>query len=146
MLATVYALTEWKSFIGNKRVTVETGNATLSKNVLTQAPPLGYWIDKPADFNLTVVYKPEKQNSVADAISRRPPGLTGTIHEECPRPRERRLSEELVRWKKALQVCPGCATPFRVAVNNHSASCDVFCVHASEGAREGDHVWYDNRE
>ncbi|PHJ16638.1 disease resistance protein, partial [Cystoisospora suis] len=74
LLAIVYALTKWKSFIGNKQVTVETDHATLSR-MLTQkkvTPRLGYWIDKLADFNLKVVYKPGNQNVVADAISRRP--------------------------------------------------------------------------
>ncbi|PHJ15096.1 retrovirus-related pol polyprotein from transposon, partial [Cystoisospora suis] len=74
LLAIVYALTKRKSFIGTKPVTVQTDHATLSR-MLSQrnvTPRLGYWIDKLADFNLKVVYKPGKQNLVADAISRRP--------------------------------------------------------------------------
>ncbi|PHJ21818.1 retrovirus-related pol polyprotein from transposon, partial [Cystoisospora suis] len=74
LLAIVYALTKWKSFIGTKPVTVETDHATLSR-MLSQkkvTPRLGYRVDKLADFNLKVVYKPGKQNLVADAISRRP--------------------------------------------------------------------------
>ncbi|PHJ22782.1 transposon tf2-1 polyprotein [Cystoisospora suis] len=72
--AIVHALTKWKQFIGSKPVTIETDHATLSrllkqKQVTTK---LGYWLDKLADFNLNVVYKPGKQNVVADAISRRP--------------------------------------------------------------------------
>ncbi|PHJ18468.1 reverse transcriptase, partial [Cystoisospora suis] len=74
LLAIVYALTKWKSFIGGKPVTVETDHATLSR-MLTQkhvTSRLGYWLDKLADFNIKIVYKPGKQNVVADAISRRP--------------------------------------------------------------------------
>ncbi|PHJ17201.1 retroelement pol polyprotein, partial [Cystoisospora suis] len=68
-MAIVYALTKWKHFIGSKLVTIETDHATLSR-MLTQkkvTTRLGYWLDKLADFNFRVVYKPGKQNTVADA-------------------------------------------------------------------------------
>ncbi|PHJ14910.1 retrotransposon ty3-gypsy subclass, partial [Cystoisospora suis] len=80
LLAIVFALTKWKSFIGSKLVTVETDHATLSR-MLTQkqvTTRLGYWLDKLADFDVKEVYKPGKQNVVADAISRRP-DLVGAI-------------------------------------------------------------------
>ena len=73
LLAIVYALTKWKQVIGTRPVTVETDHATLGR-MLTQkqvTTRLGYWLDKLADFNLKVVYKPGKNNVVADAISRR---------------------------------------------------------------------------
>ncbi|PHJ19682.1 retrotransposon nucleocapsid protein [Cystoisospora suis] len=63
LLAIVYALTKWKSFIGSKLVTVETDHATLSR-MLTQkqvTSRLGYWLDKLAEFNIKIVYKPGKQ-------------------------------------------------------------------------------------
>lgn len=36
LLAIVYALTKWKTFIRNKSVTVQTDHATLSRNVNTE--------------------------------------------------------------------------------------------------------------
>ncbi|PHJ19134.1 retrotransposon ty3-gypsy subclass [Cystoisospora suis] len=73
LVAIVHALLKWRPFIGSKAVTTETDHATLGrilkqKNVTTR---LGYWLYKLADFNINAVYKPGKQNVVADAISRR---------------------------------------------------------------------------
>lgn len=149
LLAIVYALTKWKSFIGNKPVVVETDHATLSR-MLTQkrvTPRLGYWIDKLADFNLKVVYKPGKQNVIADAISRRPEPI-GTIQEDRPRPRGTKTSGELLRWEKAYEQCPDFSTPFQACIENSKASRDMSSVHAAaqEAAGEGDHVWFDHRE
>ncbi|PHJ19038.1 transposon ty3-i gag-pol, partial [Cystoisospora suis] len=65
---------KWKQLIGTKKVRIETDHATLGR-MLTQknvTPRLGYWLDKLADFEIEVVYKPGKQNVVADALSRRP--------------------------------------------------------------------------
>ncbi|PHJ15450.1 dna rna polymerase, partial [Cystoisospora suis] len=60
--------------ISTKKLRIETDHATLGR-MLTQKnvmPRLGYWLDKLADFDIEVVYKPGKQNVVADALSRRP--------------------------------------------------------------------------
>ncbi|PHJ15615.1 retrotransposon ty3-gypsy subclass, partial [Cystoisospora suis] len=73
LLAIVHALLKWKPFIGTKPVVAETDHATLSR-ILQQkqvTSRLGYWLDKLADFNIKVVYRPGKHNVVADAISRR---------------------------------------------------------------------------
>ena len=72
--AIVHALTKWRQFLGAKKVIIETDHATLSR-ILKQRevnPRLAYWLDKILDFNIEVVYKPGRQNVVADAISRRP--------------------------------------------------------------------------
>ncbi|PHJ20549.1 retrotransposon nucleocapsid related [Cystoisospora suis] len=81
-LAVIYALMKWKQLIGTKKVRTETDHATLGR-ILRQknvTPRLGYWLDRLADFDIEVVYKPGKQNVVADALSRevfhlRPGGL-----------------------------------------------------------------------
>ncbi|PHJ16926.1 transposon ty3-i gag-pol [Cystoisospora suis] len=60
--------------MGTRLITIETDHATLSR-MLTQkkvTARLGYWLDKLADSNFRVVYKPGKPNSVADALSRQP--------------------------------------------------------------------------
>ncbi|PHJ15504.1 reverse transcriptase, partial [Cystoisospora suis] len=65
---------KWKHFIGDRKVTVETDHATLGRMLVQKevSTRLGYWLDKLAEFNLNVIYKPGRQNVVADAISRRP--------------------------------------------------------------------------
>ncbi|PHJ18031.1 retrotransposon ty3-gypsy subclass, partial [Cystoisospora suis] len=58
LLAIVYALMKWKQLIGTKKVRIETDHATLGR-MLTQksvTPRLGYWLDKPADFDIEVVW------------------------------------------------------------------------------------------
>ncbi|PHJ16338.1 retrotransposon ty3-gypsy subclass [Cystoisospora suis] len=71
LLAVVHALMKWKHFIGDRKVTVETDHATLGSMLVQKevSPRLGYCLDKLAEFNLNVVYKPCRQNIVADAIS-----------------------------------------------------------------------------
>ncbi|PHJ19706.1 retrotransposon ty3-gypsy subclass [Cystoisospora suis] len=152
LLAIVYALTKWKSFIGSKLVTVETDHATLSR-MLTQnqvTSRLGYWLDKLADFNIKIVYKPGKQNVVADAISRRP-DLVGAIRGSREKRRWRANEEELRRWERAYLACRDFATPTRIArgtVRNDT----VVPYRGEQAAREGideerkDHVWYNQRE
>ncbi|PHJ22840.1 retrotransposable element tf2 155 kda protein type 1, partial [Cystoisospora suis] len=103
LLAIVYALTKWKHFIDH---------ATLSR-MLTQkkvTTRLGYWLDKLADFNFQVVYKPGKQNLVADALSRRPDYMEKvalvfeTKDSRDPRRNEVKNSRRL-DWRKAYYEC-----------------------------------------
>ncbi|PHJ16480.1 gag-pol related, partial [Cystoisospora suis] len=95
LLAIVYALTKWKHFIGTR------------KKVTTR---LGYWLDKLADFNFRVVYKPGRQNLVADALSRRPDYLEKVIslfETRYYNRGERRENENTSRidWRRAYNVC-----------------------------------------
>ncbi|PHJ16740.1 retrotransposon ty3-gypsy subclass [Cystoisospora suis] len=104
LLAIVYALMKWKQLIGTKKVRIETDHATLGR-MLTQknvTPRLGYWLDKLANFNIEVVYKPGNQNVVPDALSRRP-GFVGSI----ARNRENviKLTTEELRWAKEYDKC-----------------------------------------
>lgn len=73
MLAIVRALTKWKQLTGNRPVTVETGHATLGRMLTQQQATtrLGYRTDKLGDFSVKVVYRPAKNNFMADAICRR---------------------------------------------------------------------------
>ncbi|PHJ15244.1 retrotransposable element tf2 kda protein type 1 [Cystoisospora suis] len=111
LLAIVYSLIKWKHFIGTRLVTIETDYATLGR-MLTQkkvTTRLGYWLDKLADFNFRVIYKPGKQNLVADALSRRPDYLekVNSLFELRYNDRgERRGNESTNRsdWTKAYNL------------------------------------------
>ncbi|PHJ18169.1 retrotransposon ty3-gypsy subclass, partial [Cystoisospora suis] len=88
LLAIVHALMKWKSFIGSK------------KHVTSR---LGYWLDKLADFNINVVYKPGKQNVVADAISRRQ-DFIGLTKERSRGSYPSRITETEF-WREQYELC-----------------------------------------
>ncbi|PHJ20130.1 retrotransposon ty3-gypsy subclass, partial [Cystoisospora suis] len=99
-------------FIGIRPATIETDHVTLSR-MLTQkkvTSRLGYWLDKLADFNFQVLYKPGKQNLVADALSRRPDYMERVVmlmESQRPRMNSRRAPGETARlnWEKAYNNC-----------------------------------------
>lgn len=99
LLAIVHALMKWKHFIGNRKVTVETEHATLGRMPTQKevSSKLGYWLDKLVEFNLHVIYKPGRQNVVADAISRRP-DFVGAIRDDQVWSIER-------TWRNAYTSC-----------------------------------------
>ncbi|PHJ19523.1 retrotransposon ty3-gypsy subclass [Cystoisospora suis] len=104
LLAIVYALMKWKQLIGTKKVRIETDHATLGR-MLTQknvTPRLGYWLDKLADFDIEVVYKPRKQNVVADALSRRPDFIGAIV--QTKKKRVKLVTEE-ARWAEQYTKC-----------------------------------------
>ncbi|PHJ19301.1 retrotransposable element tf2 155 kda protein type 1 [Cystoisospora suis] len=120
LLAIVYALMKWKSFIGTKLVTIQTDHATLGrilqqKNVTTR---LGYWLDKLAGFNIEVIYKPGKQNVVADAISRRQDFIA--LLEVAPIDSTPSPIQELANWKIAYAACSDFKRPHAIAVDQSS--------------------------
>ncbi|PHJ21918.1 retrotransposon ty3-gypsy subclass, partial [Cystoisospora suis] len=107
--AIVHALTRWRQFIGSKTVTVETDHATLSR-ILKQEqvnPRLGYWLDKIMDFDIEVVYKPGRQNVVADAISRRPDfiGVITRNQEEKGGDKEEEKQKGRDSWSERYAAC-----------------------------------------
>ncbi|PHJ15811.1 retrotransposon ty3-gypsy subclass, partial [Cystoisospora suis] len=137
LLAIVHALMKWKSFIGTKVVTVETDHATLSR-ILQQkhvTSRLGYWLDKLADFNINVVYKPGKQNVVADAISRRQDfiGLT----EERSRGSDPSRITETEFWREQYELCADFNIPCKAVAkssNNEQVSTPILF-------RQREYVW-----
>ncbi|PHJ21885.1 retrotransposon ty3-gypsy subclass, partial [Cystoisospora suis] len=143
LLAIVHALLKWRPFIGSKAVTIETDHATLGrilkqKNVTTR---LGYWLDKLADFNINVVYKPGKQNVVADAISRRQDYLclihSNETQEHLPD------IQNLDKWKTAYKKCKNFQLPFEKSVANYRKGRDslpVLYLHR-EYTWDGKFLW-----
>ncbi|PHJ18930.1 retrotransposon protein [Cystoisospora suis] len=104
LLAIVYASMKWKQLIGTKKVRIETYHATLGR-MLSQknvTPRLGYWLDKLADFDIEVVYKPGKQNVVADALSRRPDFAGAIVHSKT---KGVKLVTEEARWEEQYPKC-----------------------------------------
>lgn len=111
LLYTPYA--KWKHFIGTRLVTIETDHASLvrmlvQKKVTTR---LGEWLDKLAEHNIQVVYKPGRQNSSADALNRRPDHFQSTllIADTSPhlyqRERSTHLQQRLVNREEAYSHC-----------------------------------------
>ncbi|PHJ20548.1 retrotransposon ty3-gypsy subclass [Cystoisospora suis] len=104
LLAIIYALMKRQQLIGTKKLRIETDHATLGR-ILTQknvTPRLGYWLDKLPDFDMEEVYKPGKQNVVAEALSRRS-NFMGVISKGtgCGV----KLTTEEARWAEEYSKC-----------------------------------------
>ena len=70
-----YALVKFRVYLlGYKHFVVDTDHASL--RTATQSPHLSqrmtYWLSFFSEYNLEVKYKPGKQNTLANALSRRP--------------------------------------------------------------------------
>ena len=75
LLAMKYALVKFRvHLLGYKHFVVDTDHASL--RTATQSPHLSqrmtYWLSFFSEYNLEVKYKPGKQNTLANALSRRP--------------------------------------------------------------------------
>ena len=83
-LAIVLALKRWRHYVSSKRIPVYTDHAGLKH--LLQQPHLNLrqvrWLTTLSEFDLTVHYKPGKENGAADALSRRPHVLKESTTEE----------------------------------------------------------------
>ena len=74
LFAIVHGITKWRHYLqGLPLITVETDHNPL-KHIKTQ-PKLSVvqlrWLDTLSEYNLEIVYKPGKDNTLADALSRR---------------------------------------------------------------------------
>ncbi|PHJ20278.1 gag-pol polyprotein, partial [Cystoisospora suis] len=145
--AIVHALTKWRQFIGSKKVIIETDHATLSR-ILKQRqvnPRLGYWLDKILDFNIEVIYKPGRQNVVADAISRRPDFLATVTRGN--KEKERGRAELKGDWDQEYEACDdfkevwqhGRASGKEVADQGESQKAILF--RQREYQREANFLW-----
>lgn len=73
LLAIVSSLSKWRHYLQGKHVTVETDHNPLQ--FLKSQPKLSAmqlrWMDKINEFDLNIKYRPGRENSLADALSRR---------------------------------------------------------------------------
>jgi RNase H-like domain found in reverse transcriptase/Reverse transcriptase (RNA-dependent DNA polymerase)/Integrase zinc binding domain/Integrase core domain/gag-polyprotein putative aspartyl protease len=81
LLSVVHGLRKWRHYLHGGKVRVITDNWA-TKFLLTK-PELNKrqagWLDFIQEFNLEIIYRPGKDNTVADALSRRPDYTINTI-------------------------------------------------------------------
>ena len=86
LLSVVHGLKKWRHYLHGGRVRVITDNWA-TKFLLTK-PELNKrqagWLDFIQEFNLEIIYRPGKDNTVADALSRRPDYVLNAIQPFTP--------------------------------------------------------------
>jgi hypothetical protein len=86
LLSVVHGLKKWRHYLHGGRVRVITDNWA-TKFLLTK-PDLNKrqagWLDFIQEFNLEIIYRPGKENTVADALSRRPDYVINVIQPLSP--------------------------------------------------------------
>ncbi|PHJ18538.1 transposon ty3-g gag-pol polyprotein, partial [Cystoisospora suis] len=140
LLAIVHALLKWKSFIDTKPVVVETDHATLSR-ILQQkqvTSRLGYLLDKLADFDINIVYKPGKQNVVVDAISRRQ-DFVGVLQTSQATIQTGAIGD-LKQWETEYDKCLDFQRPYRALTSHNSVARHVLC-NQREFSLENGYLW-----
>ena len=72
LLAIIYALTKWRHYLLNMPFTMVTDHESLHylKTMPILTPRLARWLDFIEEFDMKVIYRPGKENVVADALSR----------------------------------------------------------------------------
>ena len=74
MFAILEALRVWRPYLAGKPFKIVTDHEPLqylqSQNTLS--PRQARWLDRLSEYQFTIVYKPGRLNTVADALSRRP--------------------------------------------------------------------------
>ena len=82
LLSVVHGLRKWRHYLHGGKVRVITDNWA-TKFLLTK-PELNKrqagWLDFIQEFNLEIIYRPGKDNTVADALSRRPDYVVNTTY------------------------------------------------------------------
>jgi hypothetical protein len=86
LLSVVHGLRKWRHYLHGGKVRVITDNWA-TKFLLTK-PELNKrqagWLDFIQEFNLEIVYRPGKDNTVADALSRRPDYTINAVYTVSP--------------------------------------------------------------
>jgi hypothetical protein len=74
MFAILEALRVWRPYLAGKPFTIVTDHAPLQylQTQATLSPRQARWLDRLTEYQFTIVYKPGRLNTVADALSRRP--------------------------------------------------------------------------
>jgi transposase InsO family protein len=74
MFAILEALRVWRPYLAGKPFTIVTDHAPLQylQSQATLSPRQARWLDRLSEYQFTIVYKPGRLNTVADALSRRP--------------------------------------------------------------------------
>jgi hypothetical protein len=80
MFAILEALRVWRPYLAGKPFTIVTDHAPLQylQTQATLSPRQARWLDRLSEYQFTIVYKPGRLNTVADALSRRPAVATAT--------------------------------------------------------------------
>ena len=78
MFAILEALRVWRPYLAGKPFTIVTDHAPLQylQSQATLSPRQARWLDRLSEYQFTIVYKPGRLNTVADALSRRPATTT----------------------------------------------------------------------
>jgi hypothetical protein len=86
LLSVIHGLRKWRHYLHGGRVRVITDNWA-TKFLLTK-PELNKrqagWLDFLQEFNLEIIYRPGKDNTVADALSRRPDYVINAVFTLSP--------------------------------------------------------------
>ena len=86
LLSVIHALKKWRHYLHGGKVRVITDNWA-TKFFLTK-PELNKrqagWLDFIQEFNLDIIYRPGKENTVADALSRRPDYVINSLYAISP--------------------------------------------------------------
>jgi hypothetical protein len=86
LLSVVHGLRKWRHYLHGGKVRVITDNWA-TKFLLTK-PELNKrqagWLDFIQEFNLEIIYRPGKDNTVADALSRRPDYTINAVYTVSP--------------------------------------------------------------
>ena len=123
-LAIVLALKEWRHYVHGVKCTILTDNRALQYlDTTTELSKRQIrWAQVLAQYDLKIIYRPGKENLVADALSRRPDHRSKSKRDEVEQKREK--EEQMRVW----QVQEATAVPLASAVTSDSKPSSVNMV------------------